>query len=562
MKPETFFDNFEVLADAPNGVQKLREMILQLAVRGKLVAQDERDEPAEVLLKNIKANQKKTSYNPVEEEEEMPYDLPKKWEWVRLGEILALEYGDSLPSSKRSENGKYPVYGSNGIVGYHDKFLIDKPSIIVGRKGSCGALNICLEPSWPTDVSYFIIPPVEIDLKFAYILLKSLNLEKLGKGIKPGLNRNEAYLLVTSLPPFNEQRRIVAKVDQLMSLCDELEARQQKKRESRTHLNSAALDRLLAARAPGEFTQGWRRISDNFDVLYDAPENVSALRRAILQLAVMGKLVEQYPTDETASELLKKIKIKKIKLVNTNKIQNDKKPSKLSIEKNPWEIPSNWIWATLQDAFEISRGGSPRPSGDPKYFGGNIPWITVGEITKDNSKFLESTEDGLTEDGKERSRVIKPNDLLLTNSGATLGVPKISKIEGCINDGVALLRQFHSYDLNDYAYLFLLSQTESFRKVKQGMGQPNLNTSIIADWYFPLPPIAEQRRIVARVDPLMSLCDKLEAGLMRSQADIEGAKEAEVRIVIAHRKPVKFASERDSRKLLKLQKYHRRKRLF
>jgi type I restriction enzyme S subunit len=252
MKPETFFDNFEVMADAPNGVQKLRELILQLAVRGKLASQDANNEHASVLLKNIKANQIKTSYNPVEEYE-MPYDLPKKWEWVRLGEILALEYGDSLPSSKRSENGKYPVYGSNGIVGYHDKFLIDKPAIIVGRKGSCGALNICLVPSWPTDVSYFIIPPAEIDLKFSYILLKSLNLEKLGKGIKPGLNRNEAYQLVTSLPPFNEQHRIVAKVDQLMSLCDELEARQQKKRETRAHLNSAALDRLLAARAGGVY---------------------------------------------------------------------------------------------------------------------------------------------------------------------------------------------------------------------------------------------------------------------------------------------------------------------
>jgi type I restriction enzyme S subunit len=98
MKPETFFDNFEMLADAPNGVQKLRELILQKAVRGKLVAQDMNDEPAEVLLKNIKANQIKTLNNLVEEYE-LPYALPKKWEWVRLGEILALEYGDSLPSS-------------------------------------------------------------------------------------------------------------------------------------------------------------------------------------------------------------------------------------------------------------------------------------------------------------------------------------------------------------------------------------------------------------------------------------------------------------------------------
>ncbi|MBU4222914.1 MAG: restriction endonuclease subunit S [Euryarchaeota archaeon] len=358
MKPETFFDNFEVLADAPNGVQKLRELILQLAVRGKLVAQDEKDEPASVLLKNIKANQIKTSYNPVEKYE-MPYDLPKKWEWMRLGEILALEYGDSLPSSKRSENGKYPVYGSNGIVGYHDKFLIDKPSIIVGRKGSCGALNICLEPSWPTDVSYFIIPPAEIDLKFAYILLKSLNLEKLGKGIKPGLNRNEAYLLVTSLPPFKEQLRIVAKVNQLMSLCDELEARQQKKRETRAHLNSAALDRLLAARAPGEFAEGWRRIKDNFDLLYDAPENVGKLKQAILQLAVMGKLVEQDEKDEPASVLLEQINKEKERIVNEGRIKLIK-TSPIKNDELAFELPKNWEGTRLGNiTIKLGAGSTP-----------------------------------------------------------------------------------------------------------------------------------------------------------------------------------------------------------
>ena len=244
MKLETFFDNFEMLAEAPNGVEKLRELILQLAVRGKLVAQDEEDEPASVLLKSIRDQIKKSS-NSIEENE-MPYDLPKTWEWVRLGDILVFEYGDGLPKSKRAENAKYPVYGSNGIVGYHDEFLIDKPGIIVGRKGSCGALNVCFEPFWATDVSYYIIPPAGIDLKFAFILLKSLNLERLGKGIKPGLNRNEAYQLVTSLPPYNEQHRIVAKVDQLMTLCDELEVGLMRSQADSERFMEAVVGRMLA----------------------------------------------------------------------------------------------------------------------------------------------------------------------------------------------------------------------------------------------------------------------------------------------------------------------------
>jgi len=233
-----------LLYDAPENVGALRKVLIQLAVRGKLVTQNPNDEPASVLLKSIRDQIKKSS-NSIEENE-MLYDIPKTWEWIRLGDILIFEYGDGLPKSKRAENAKYPVFGSNGIVGYHDEFLIDKPGIIVGRKGSCGALNICFEPFWATDVSYYIIPPAGIDLKFAYILLKSLNLERLGKGIKPGLNRNEAYQLVTSLPPYNEQRRIVARVDQLMSLCDNLEAGLLRSQAASERLMEAVVRRMLA----------------------------------------------------------------------------------------------------------------------------------------------------------------------------------------------------------------------------------------------------------------------------------------------------------------------------
>ena len=141
---------------------------------------------------------------------------------------------------------------------------------------------------------------------------------------------------------------------------------------------------------------------------------------------------------------------------------------------------------------------------------------------------MTQTATGLTEEGANRSRLVNPGDLLLTNSGATLGVPKICLIKGCINDGVAVLRTFHSFNLNDFAYLYLTSQTAAFRNVKQGMGQPNLNTPIIAGWFFPLPPLAEQRRIVARVDHLMTLVDRLEAELEESRSTATDLMEAVV----------------------------------
>ncbi len=250
---------------------------------------------------------------------------------------------------------------------------------------------------------------------------------------------------------------------------------------------------------------------DNLDSFVEAPEGVAKLRELILDLAVRGKLVEQDENDEPVSVSIQTIERIKSRLLDKKKIQKDKKFAPTVASDPPWEIPDAWSWVRLQHAFEVVRGGSPRPAGDPRYFGGDIPWITVREITKDDGKFLTETRDFITELGSEKSRFVHPDDLLLTNSGATLGVPKINKITGCINDGVAFLNCFHDLIDKEFAYYFLTQQTPAFRAVNQGMGQPNLNTPILAGWFFPLPPLSEQRRIVSKVDGLMSLCDELES---------------------------------------------------
>jgi type I restriction enzyme S subunit len=319
----------------------------------------------------------------------------------------------------------------------------------------------------------------------------------------------------------------VAKVDALFEQTRALRARMESAGTVRDRLQRAAVGRLVAlapepspdpqwegsAAPPPVGVAGWGLLSAHFDALHTTPAHIDLLKQAILQLAVMGRLVPQDPNDEPASVLLERIAAEKAKLVKSRTIAKDKKLSILSKDNPPNEIPENWAWTRLQDVFEISRGGSPRPAGDPRFFGGDVPWITVREITKDNEKYLTNTSDGLTAEGRTRSRDIFRDDLLLTNSGATLGVPKVCKIYGCANDGVAILRQHHSYDLNDFTYLFLSSQTLAFRNVNQGMGQPNLNTSIIAGWYIPIPPISEQKRIVAKVDELLALCERLAVGL-------------------------------------------------
>ena len=521
MNPETFFDKFGLLADTPNGVQKLRELILQLAVQGKLVPQDSDDEPAAVLLEKIKSTNQniKKPFSKINEDENL-CELPKSWKWVRLGEIITLEYGKNLPKSKRNQSGKYPVYGSNGIVGYHDKFLTKEFAIIVGRKGSAGALNISSEPSWTTDVSYFIIPPDGMILNFIFVLLKSLKLDKLGKGIKPGLNRNEAYELIVSLPPYEEQHRIVAKVDQLMALCDELEARQQKKQETRLRLNSAALDKLLTAHEPAEFANHWQRVCDNFDLLYDNPETVGELRKAILQLAVQGKLVRQDENDEPAAVLLEKIRVEKKRLVKEKKIRKPKPLSSNDVE-NPYELPASWKWTCLFDIGVINPRNKESDDIDASFVPMTLISETYSTPISSERRLWGEIKTGFTHFAEE--------DVVLAKITPCFQNGKSAVMRGLLNGFGAGTTELHVFrplleeSVNpDYVLLYLKSPqflTEGFENMTGTAGQKRVPRDYFAGNPFPLPPFEEQRRIVAKVDQLMALCDELEAKLNQSQTD-------------------------------------------
>jgi type I restriction enzyme, S subunit len=212
MNAERLLAHYDKLADAPDAIARLRRFVLDLAVRGKLVPQDANDEPTSELLKRV-AKEKLDQA-----------DLPKGWRRAKVGSILDFQYGKGLKASERPDEGPVPVFGSNGIVGFTDEPLTVRSSIIVGRKGSAGALNLCDGPSWTTDVAYFVEAPSFIEIRFLLNALKVLDLDKLGKGVKPGLSRSEAYDQIISVPPLAEQHRIVAKVDELMALCDQLEA--------------------------------------------------------------------------------------------------------------------------------------------------------------------------------------------------------------------------------------------------------------------------------------------------------------------------------------------------
>lgn len=217
-------ENFDRITARSDQVAALRRTILDLAVHGRLVPQDPTDEPASELLRRTHGKNVKrigSTREPSAKDIGCHPDL-NGWAIAPLGALLVFHYGKGMSAKERLRKGPVPVFGSNGMVGFCENPLTEESAIIVGRKGSAGALNLCDGPSWTTDVAYYVEAPSYLDIRFLFIQLQALDLGSLGKGVKPGLSRNDAYQLSLGVPPLEEQRRIVARVDEMMALCDRL----------------------------------------------------------------------------------------------------------------------------------------------------------------------------------------------------------------------------------------------------------------------------------------------------------------------------------------------------
>jgi len=522
-----FFENFKVLVAAPDGVAKLREMVLQLAVQGKLVPQDPDDEPAEVLLERVKKEKerlvkekkiRKLKPLPPIDLDEIPFHLPRGWVWKRLGEILSFEYGKGKTKEAKGKGGDIPVYGANGVLRYIKEPLVEEPCIIIGRKGSAGALNKSYKPCWPSDVTFYVKPSPNLDFEFVFQLLKSLTLENLAKGIKPGLNRNVAYELVIAIPPLTEQRRIVAKVDELMALCDRLEAQQQKAKESNHKLNEAALHELLTAQDQEELAERWGLIAGNFGLLYDNVENVKNLRQAILQLAVQGKLVLQDPDDEPAKVLLERIRKEKERLVKEGKIRKGKPLPPIEEDELSFEVPGGWKWVRFGRAtycrdgerIPVSKDDRKSRQGPYDYYGASGVIDKIDDYLFDKPLLLIG-EDGANLLNRSTPIAFIARGKYWVNNHAHV-------LDGISEDFLKFIElHINAIDLSPYV---------------TGSAQPKMNQAKMNSIPIALPPEDEQKRIVAKVDELMALCDTLKENLEKSKEMSGKLLEAVVRGVV------------------------------
>lgn len=506
------------------GIKKLRELILELAMRGKLVPQDASDEPASELLKlmNIEKAKliasgkiKKGKSPSVISDIEIPYTIPNSWEWLRLPDSYypIPVSGNQLLSSDIKTAGNFPVIdqGQRFVAGYTDdeNLLIRIPGpVIVFGDHTTARKYIDFDFVAGAD-GVKILRPIAINERFFWLQLASLKLE--GRGYArhyKGLNE-----CLFAVPPIWEQTRIVAKINELMALCDQLEAQHSDAADAHERLVSHLLGTLTQSQSAADFNANWQRIASHFDTLFTTEASIDALKQTLLQLAVMGKLVAQDANDEPASELLKRIVAEKEKLVSEGTIKKEKSPSAITEEEKPFILSEGWKWVRFNDVIDPSYPisyGVLVPGGDEK---DGIPYVRIADL--DINSPPEKPEKSISREVDsqyERTR-LEGGEILMGVVGSIgkLGVaPDTWK-------GANIARAICRIKVNEFIskrYVILLLQSRFMQRNFLGdtktLAQPTLNIGLIRLSLTPLPPVPEQLRIVGKVDELMVLCDQVK----------------------------------------------------
>ncbi|WP_134795562.1 restriction endonuclease subunit S [Shigella boydii] len=527
------------------GIKKLRELILELAVRGKLVPQDPNDEPASELLKRIAAEKaelvkqgkiKKQKPLPEISEEEKPFELPEGWEWVRVADLMEVINGRAYKKHEMLQTGTPLLRVGNLFTSnewYYSDLQLDENKYIN---------NGDLIYAWSASFGPFIWTGEKViyhyhiwklnlfteeysNKYFIHDFLLSITdkIKSQGNGIAMlHMTKEKMEQQIIALPPINEQQQIVRKIRELTVLCDQLEQQSLTSLDAHQQLVETLLGTLTDSQNAKELAENWARISEHFDTLFTTEASVDALKQTILQLAVMGKLVPQDPNDEPASELLKRIAQEKAQLVKEGKIKKQKPLPPISDEEKPFELPEGWEWCKFGLTSEFINGdrGSNYPNKN-EYVSQGIPWINTGHIEKKGT--LTVTEMNFITEGKFnelRSGKIQKGDLVYCLRGATFGKTAfVTPYEtGAIASSLMIIRPFIT-EMGGYIYNYLTSPfgRSQIYRFDNGSAQPNLSANSVMLYSFPCPPLTEQYRIFSQVGLLHELCDKLKTRIKTAQ---------------------------------------------
>jgi len=540
-------DHLDLIATAPAGIQKLRGLILELAVRGKLVPQDPNDEPASELLKRIARERarleaegtgKKSRVAPVVGADEQPFSLPKGWEWSRLAGISIINPRNTADDSIIASFVPMAMIGT-GFEGAHSheprKWGEIKQGFTHFAEGDIGVAKItpCFENSKACvfaklenglgagTTELHIVRPIGSTLVPHYVLayLKAPMFLLVGETRMTGTagqKRLPKEFLEANpfpLPPLAEQHRIVAKVDELMALCDLLEAEQTDAGAAHARLVTTLLGTLTNSADAAELAANWQRLAEHFDTLFTTESSLDALKQTILQLAVMGKLVPQDPNDEPASELLKRIAKERARLEAEGACRKSKPMPPVSENEQAFDLPDGWEWVRFAQVAMVN--GRLVTSQDYS----DSPQVGPDSIEKGTGRLL--AERTVREAGvRGPNQLFRAGQLLYSKIR-----PSLSKVVVVDFDGLCSADMYPLDSYVDPRFLLTEILSEVFlqqvRVAENRVKMPKLNQESLNAFLVCVPPLAEQHRIVAKVDELMALVDRLKAGLAESRAQQE-----------------------------------------
>jgi type I restriction enzyme, S subunit len=557
MNPDWLLKHFEQVTEAPDAVSRLRRFVLDLAVRGKLVPQDPDEESAAELLTRIETQKKKIPQRrsgpkkclePIRTHE-VPFLLPDHWKWVRIGEIFDYDAGiktepkqlpddawllelediekDSgkitqrITAKDRSPKSTKSKFQTNDVLYGKLRPYLNKAVVADGPGVSTTEIVVlrCYGDSAPHYTCLALRRPDFVD----YVT-------RLGQGTKmPRLRTEDAISALFPLAPLAEQHRIVAKVNELMALCDELEAAQAKRERRRGRLVAATLHGLnnggdgsqsgpsiqnggFAETAVPDFHDTARFFLNHLPRFTTKPEHIHQLRQTILNLAVRGKLVPQNPKDEPVSDLLKRIQSEKGRLIAQCKVKAEQVFTATGETAPPFEIPDTWQWVSVSEVAERRLGkmlDKAKNRGTPRRYlrNVNVRWFDFDLSDLLHMKFEDEELDEFS---------LRNGDVLMCEGGEPGRAAVWDERETDIYFQKAIHRVRLLGFISPIFFVLCLRHDAVSLRLRQfftGVGIRHFTGKGLASYSFPLPPLAEQQRIVARVDELMALCDELEARL-------------------------------------------------
>ena len=456
----------------------IKSKILDLALCGKLSNQKKTDHSVEDLYSMIqsekqelitaKKTKKEKTFSSIETSE-LLFEIPATWKWVRIGQIFTLQAGKNKTASDIEEEPKeekiYPCYGGNGLRGYVDESNVEGRHVLIGRQGAlCGNINFAEDKFWATEHAVVVYQYANTSVAWAGYFLRALNLNQYATSVaQPGLAVGTVENVLIPLPPLEEQYRIAEMIEKVFSILDTIHDLQN---------------------------------------LYES--DVEVLRSKLIDAGIQGKLTEQLPEDGTAEELFAEIQAEKQQLIKEKRIKKEKALADISEEEIPFEIPNNWKWVRWGELSQSIQYGYNAPAKQE----GRIKMVRISDIQ--DGKVLWDTVPYCDIDETEiESYLLHENDILFARTGGTVGKSYIvaDVPEEAVFAGYLIRTSYSSKLCARYMKYFMESKLY-WRQLQNGTiatAQPNCNGQTLSKMVLPLPPYAEQVRIVQKLDALLGL---------------------------------------------------------